>query len=276
MVTRATREEPRGCQSCGEKFLAEIVVVQYGSRITEYGGKECPACREATDSRERAQEEQVREGQRVQLREDFRRRCGLPPKFQAKNFENFEGTPKAFEVAKRYAEEFPVEDPRGCPSLILHSPVNGVGKSHLAAAVANRIIERWRGDPNLGPGSPVLYLTAPALLLRVRSTYDRKDQLWHETEEDVYRELRGVPLLIVDDVGKEAPSEHTQRVYFHIIDERYGHELPVLIVSNLNMDELVHLMGRAVVSRLAEMAQGQVVKVSGRDYRYSKINPSVE
>ncbi len=34
------------------------------------------------------------------------------------------------------------------------------------------------------------------------------------------------------DPDKEPSTEHTRRVYFHLIDERYGEPLPVLLITN--------------------------------------------
>jgi DNA replication protein DnaC len=115
------------------------------------------------------------------------------------------------------------------------------------------------------------------MVRRVRATYSiPPDQPYHETEEMVYHQLRGVRLLVLDDVGKEKPSTHTREVYFYIIDERLKLGLPVLITSNLPVEgpgSLEELMGRAVVSRLIGMCQGNCFELKGEDFRRRKKKP---
>ena len=168
---------------------------------------------------------------------------------------------------RKWATEFP-EDPRGYPSLILYSSAPGPGKTTLAACVINHLIDRWNGDPDNRPALPVRYETGPSLNLRVRGTYNSRpdDGPWRETEAEVYVSLKGVKLLVLDDVGdpdKEAPTEHTRRVYFHVIDQRYCEPLPVLLVTNSQEKQLEAVMGKYNVDRVIGMA-GMVLTVSGK------------
>lgn len=240
----------------------------------EFGGRECPLCKAEREKREAAEAKALLDTERAKKRRGWRTSCGIPEIFQLKVFENFEEglQPQAFKAARKYADKFPLEDARGYPSLVLHSDGYGVGKTHLACAVAHHIhiIDRWCGDPE-NAVRPVLFQTGPGLIVRVRATYNiRHEEFWHETEEEVYRSLRGVRLLILDDVGKEKASDHTREVYFRIIDERYQRGLPVLITSNLALSGLKTLMGEVTVSRLAEMTGGRIIKMSGEDYRLGK------
>ena len=102
------------------------------------------------------------------------------------------------------------------------------------------------------------------------------DNPHHETEEMVYQQLRGVRLLVLDDVGKEKPSAHTREVYFYVVDERLKLGLPVLITSNLPLngtDSLEELVGRATVSRIVGMCQGNCFELKGDDFRMRKRRP---
>ena len=83
-------------------------------------------------------------------------------------------------------------------------------------------------------------------------------------------------LLILDDVGKERPSEHTREVYFYIIDERYKAGLPVVITSNLPLEgqpSLCDLMGPSTVDRLIGMTRGRVIELKGKSYRQLRKQP---
>ena len=45
-------------------------------------------------------------------------------------------------------------------------------------------------------------------------------------------------MLIIDDLGKERPSEWTLEKLFTIINNRYENNLPVIITTNYNRDKL--------------------------------------
>lgn len=192
---------------------------------------------------------------------------------EAKTFENFDTRyqQRPFGLILAWAQGFNPLSPQGYPSLLLWSRGWGVGKTHLAEAVCNLIIDHWDGDPEHDAQRPVAYLSGPALVKRVRATYNMpRDQQWHETEEMVYSELRGVPLLVLDDMGKENASAHTREVYFYILDEREKQGLPVLVTSNLppeGPDSLEELMGGATISRLLGMSRGNCFELKGQDFR---------
>ena len=161
------------------------------------------------------------------------------------------------------------------PSLFLSSRMNGTGKTHLAAAIGAKYIydtamslyKVSKADQTWP--CPVLFITAPRLFLRIRATYRDGSE---ETEGSIIDEISRVDLLILDDVGKEKPSDHTRQTYFTIIDARYGENKPMVITSNLivpdDLSQLTLLMGQATVSRLKEMTEGWRVVLSGKDYRF--------
>ncbi|MFQ5925609.1 MAG: ATP-binding protein [Dehalococcoidia bacterium] len=246
-------------------------------QVRELGPKVCPGCQEEQERRVAEEEKARLDLDRARLRGRWRNSCGIPPRFQAKVFENFERRlqPKAFDAARKFAEEFPLEGSTGSPSLVLYSlpPGYGQGKTHLACAVCHRIIDRWQGDPE-DAVCPVLFVTETDLLLRIRATYHLREleREWHEREEEVYAELKSKMLLILDDVGKEQPADprFMQRVYFHVLDGRYQRGLPILMTSNLGIDDLEVHMGAAVVDRLVEMTGGKIVQLKGESYRRRK------
>ncbi len=232
---------------------------------------DCPGCVASQEEEQKRHEQELRRRDQDQVREGFPRRSLMPRGLWKKTFENWLGEGLAYARAKEYAGNFRGRDYR---SLMLYSKENGTGKTHLCAAIANRIFARWDGDPAPLPQCPVLYHTGPNLLLRVRATYHVRPEEGHETEQELYRSVAGVPLLILDDVGKEASrqaSDHTQRVYFHIVDERYNAGLPILIASNRTLDEIEQFLGPiagpAVVDRLTEMLRGKVIELRGPSYR---------
>ena len=195
---------------------------------------------------------------------------GIPLRFRGKDFSNYEvnkNNELAFNMSKKYAEEIPLKTNMDYKSLGLYSKEDwGVGKTHLVCAIAKRLIERCRNT------NPVLYITEPDMLLRLRGTFNRQDSA--ETETIVYKELTTIPVLIVDDVGKEdvADPRFVQRVWFYIINTRYNNLLPVIITSNLTPDGIAHYLGgsrgnEATADRLYEMLNGEYYEIKGERYK---------
>ena len=63
---------------------------------------------------------------------------------------------------------------------------------------------------------------------------------------EIYEKLKGVRLLILDDVGKEKPSDFTRELYWYLINERVASALPVVMTCRLPLEgnnSLQELMG---------------------------------
>ena len=89
---------------------------------------------------------------------------------------------------------------------------------------------------------------------------------------DIYNELRGLRLLLLDDVGKEKPSDFTRELYWYLINERVSCGLPVVMTCRLPLegkDSLTELMGVDTVDRLYGMTGGYIEILEGTSYRNS-------
>jgi DNA replication protein DnaC len=133
--------------------------------------------------------------------------------------------------------------------LVLQGPY-GCGKTHLAAAVANFVVDI---------GIPTLFLTVPDLLDNLRFSYNNPEATFEERFEDI----RKVPLLIMDDFGTENATSWAQEKLFQILNYRYINNLPLLITTNLSLNQLE---GR-ISSRLQDPERVTRVKILAPDYR---------
>lgn len=270
--------ETCSCQTCGASFQGEVVV---RNQAPLFRPRTCPACMAAAEQVERDKAAADRLAQVQELRRRWRLRCGIPAALQTRTFANFKRRlqAQAYDRVKAWATGWPFANPRGYPSMLLFSQegVYGVGKTHLLVAAVNSVVDRWDGDPDTAV-CPVRFETGPSLKERIVATYNVPDSQreWHETAEDIYRVLIGVPLLVLDDVGKEKPSDHTRQVYYHLINERLNRELPVLVSSNKDpeSDAMADVMHGATVSRLLGMTRGEVLELSGADQRLPHEKPA--
>ena len=276
--TIETKTEDCQCEDCGSTFQGEVTTYIRFAPPREIRPRLCPKCREERKQREEKEHQQELEKRREELREHWRRICGMPAELLAKTFDNFESKYQkaAISRAMDWAKGFNLDSPKGNPSLIFYSAIPGVGKGHLMAAIVNYILDNWQGNPERGR-LPIRFESGPSLVRRIRATYNlRREDEMHEREDEVYQSLSGVPLLLLDDVGKESPSNFTRETYWYIIDERVKTGLPLVISSRLEFEgerSLETLMGVDTVSRLYGMTRGEFIRMKGQDYRRLKAIP---
>ena len=121
----------------------------------------------------------------------------------------------------------------------------------------------------LSPG-PVLMGKAPELYRRWRAA-DRYGA--EEDQETVMRKLTTVPLLCVDDAGKEEQGPKQKEFWYELIDGRYSGGLPIVLTCNGAPEKLQAVVGLPVLSRLNEMIGENWLDLSGPDYRFIGRTP---
>lgn len=104
--------------------------------------------------------------------------------------------------------------------LILYGKV-GTGKTFAACEVANALIDR---------GYSCFVTNLSRIVNTMQGMYDGK--------QDYLDSLNAYTLLVIDDLGAERGTEYMQEMVFNIIDSRYRSGLPMIITSNLTIDEL--------------------------------------
>ncbi len=126
----------------------------------------------------------------------------------------------------------------------------GSGKTHLAAAIANFAV---------GMGVPTLFLTVPDLLDMMRFAYGSEDT----TFEERFNEIRSASLLVLDDLGTQNATPWAQEKLFQILNYRYINKLPLVVTTNLSLDEIEP----RIRSRLADPDLVSPLKLNVTDYR---------
>jgi DNA replication protein DnaC len=126
----------------------------------------------------------------------------------------------------------------------------GSGKTHLAASIANACVSR---------GVPTLFLTVPDLLDTLRFTYDAEDV----TFEERFDQIRNASLLVLDDFGTQSATAWAQEKLFQILNYRYINQKPVVVTTNLALEEIEGRMR----SRLSDPELVTHVYIHAPDYR---------
>jgi len=122
------------------------------------------------------------------------------------------------ERARAYAEA-----PEGW--LLVAGPP-GCGKTHLAAAIANR---------RLAEGAAVIFSVVPDLLDHLRAAFSPSSDMGYD---ELFEQVRQCPLLILDDLGTQSGTPWAQEKLFQLLNHRYNGRLPTVITTNLRPDEL--------------------------------------
>ena len=150
------------------------------------------------------------------------RSVGLPdPELRKYTFDNDLGyNPKQINMAKRFVENWD-EFRRDSMGLLLWGNV-GTGKSYIAGCIANALLDK---------GVPVVMTNFTRLLNKLTDMYSGDRNAYIDS-------INSFPLLIIDDLGVERNSEFAREQVFNIIDSRYRSQLPMIVTTNLTVDEL--------------------------------------
>lgn len=130
--------------------------------------------------------------------------------------------PEISDKCKWFADNFQLARDEKWGLLLLGKVGNG--KTHMAAAVGNRV---------LGQGFSVIMATVPPLIEKMRATKLGTERI------AFFDKLKTVDLLILDDVGSMRDTPDNLEQFRLIVDARYTSGLPLVVTTNLEPDELI-------------------------------------
>lgn len=110
----------------------------------------------------------------------------------------------------------------------------GTGKTHLAVAIIRAAGGR--------------YLTLADMVAEIQGGYRSKT----ETDTDIVKAIGSEPLIALDEIGRQRPSDDARYQIQRVMDERYILERPTVLVSNLPPDKFSEVLGPQIADRLAE------------------------
>jgi DNA replication protein DnaC len=184
----------------------------------------------------------------------------IPPRFARRTLGTFKPRDKDSRAALKAAQSF-ISD-WGRPDLqgLLIVGKNGTGKTHLAVAIMHELIKKG---------------VAARFYSSVEFLELAKEGFKNETTRQTIEALAAIPLLVLDDLGKEfikrsaasidITDTWANEVFYSLINARYEQDKPLILTTNLLDTEIAARYGASVWSRLAEMCKPVVL--DGTDYR---------
>ena len=139
---------------------------------------------------------------------------------------------KNLEICRRYARSF------SCDSgNLLFNGGTGLGKTHLALSVGVAVGEQ---------GYSVCYETAISLFSKLeKAKFNPNEEIAAQV-----RKLETCDLLIIDDLGTEMPGQFVTSALYGLLNERLMTGKPMLITTNLNVEEAGKRYNPQIASRL--------------------------
>ena len=157
--------------------------------------------------------------------------------------EQRENLEKAFDLATDFAKS-----PDG---WVVLQGVNGCGKTHLAAAIANY---------RLQAGKPVLFVVVPDFLDHLRATFSPESKVSYD---QLFESVKNTPLLILDDFGEQSTTPWAQEKLYQVINYRYNARLATVLTTCCSLDEIEN----RISSRLVDPKISLVFPIIAPDYR---------
>ena len=135
-------------------------------------------------------------------------------------------------------------------NAVFYSKQTGTGKTSWACTIAKHFIFRRMMKNMLEPEA--FYLNTAEYFSLIKSSMNLKDEAIHIEIAQLNNLIKDVPLLVIDDIGAEKPSEFVRERLYQIINYRSSNKKSTIYTTNLdfNSNEAVDILGSRIVSRL--------------------------
>ncbi len=128
------------------------------------------------------------------------------------------------------------------------SGASGCGKTHIAAAIVNALLDR---------GEAAMFVVVPDLLDHLRAAYRPAAEVPYD---EMFERVRNAPVLVLDDLGTQAPTPWAQEKLFQLVNYRFNARLPTVVTTNIPPDQL----DERLRTRLTDVGLARVYALESR------------
>ena len=115
----------------------------------------------------------------------------------------------------------------------------GYEKTYLAACIANKMIEQ---------NKIALMEKSSSIIDRIKGSFNKEGL----SEMEIIELYSNVDMLIIDDFGNENLSKWALEKLYKIISNRYDNELPIVIITRYNKEQLIEQLSTENETEIAE------------------------
>ena len=203
-------------------------------------------------------ERQERERREFETRMERLRRDGITdPAYLKHTFaQDDRRNPKISDVCRKYVDNWAEMKAQNI-GILFYGDV-GTGKSFLACAIANALLERLVS---------VSVTNFPRILNSLQGSFD------DERQKRIDR-LQHYSFLVIDDLGVERDTSYSVEQVYNVVDTRARSGKPVIITTNLSMKDLENppsLSYKRIYDRVLEMCPIRL-KMVGESRRASNAS----
>ena len=222
-----------GLLYCGKCHTAR----QFRMNRPPAAGRLLPRACQCERERFEREEAELKRQKHLQTVDRLKKRGFTDPAMREWTFANDNGGTPQMKNARFYVEHWEEMQAQNIGYLLWGGV--GTGKSYCAACIANALMER----------EIYVRMTNFALILNdLTATFEGRNEY--------IESLCRYPLLIIDDFGMERGTEYGLEQVYSVIDSRYRSRRPLIVTTNLTLDELQHpqdIPHARIYDRLLEM-----------------------
>ena len=246
------------CEFCGRELTPigfDYLYANFSPDNIEYERCTCKKAQEYWNEKDKQDYEIAKRKHFREVIKKIYKQNYIDKKFQNLNFENFNSNSEnelAITIAKDYVNKN-IRSSNANGLIIMGE--SGVGKTHLAASIANRLIENDK---------IVLMGRLTTLLDMIKETF--KDNT--KSENELIELYSNVDMIIIDDLGTEKISIWALEKLYTIIENRNENGLPIIITTRFDKQGLIERFSKcqdeqlvdAIISKLYQMCYGVTLK----------------